>query len=117
MRGVAVIDLMKSSFLAGLLGALLLLAAPIPSANAAGVKPGDTINKDNAAQAQDLLSPGNLVLVQRGMQIHVIASDKAGLAAAVQERQREVCRAGLARFRWRAQRLYRGAAVPAARSE
>jgi hypothetical protein len=76
MRGVAVIDLMKSSFLASLLGALLLLAAPIPSANAAGVKPGDTINKDNAAQAQDLLSPGNLVLVQRGMQIHVIASDK-----------------------------------------
>ena len=54
------------------LAMLLLLVAIASRANAAGVKPGDSITKDNAAQAQDLLSPGNLILVQRGMQIHVI---------------------------------------------
>ena len=42
----------------------------------AAVKPGDLITKDNAAQVQDLVSPGNYILVQRGMQIHVIATDK-----------------------------------------
>ena len=42
----------------------------------AQVKPGDLITKDNAAKVQDLVSPGNYVLVQNGMQIHVIATDK-----------------------------------------
>ena len=58
------------------LDVLLTLVAFAARANAAGVKPGDLITKDNAAQVQDLLSPGNFILVQRGMQIHVIATDK-----------------------------------------
>ena len=66
----------KSKFPLSLFSALLMLAASATGAIAAGVKPGDTITKDNAAQVQDLLSPGNLILVQRGMQIHVIPTDK-----------------------------------------
>ena len=62
--------------LASLVGALLALTCGTNGAYAAGVKPGDNITKDNAAQVQDLLSPGNLILVQRGMQIHVIPTDK-----------------------------------------
>ncbi len=66
----------KSMFSASLLLTALMLVCSVSSAVAAGVKPGDTITKENAAQVQDLLSPGNLILVQRGMQIHVIATDK-----------------------------------------
>ena len=71
----------KSSFLKGRVCAALLLMAlsltiATSGARAAAVKPGDVITKDNAAQVQDLLSPGNLILVQHGMQIHVIATDK-----------------------------------------
>jgi len=40
------------------------------------VKPGDFITKDNAAQVQDLLSPGNFVLVQRGMQMNIVPTSK-----------------------------------------
>ncbi len=40
------------------------------------VSPGDVIGKDNAAQVADLLSPGNLLLVQQGMQMHVIPATK-----------------------------------------
>ena len=55
-----------------LLATMLCALAPAQAA----VKPGDLITKDNAAKVMDLLSPGNYILVQRGMQIHVIASDK-----------------------------------------
>ena len=54
---------------------LIFLAAAYGTSSAA-VKPGDSITKDNASQVQDLVSPGNYVLVQRGMTMHVIASDK-----------------------------------------
>ena len=40
------------------------------------VKPGDVIGKDNASQVADLVSPGNLVMVQRGMQIRVVATSQ-----------------------------------------
>jgi len=40
------------------------------------VAPGDVIGPDNAAKVADLLSPGNLRLVQQGMQLDVIATDK-----------------------------------------
>src|SRR6516225_3209408 len=42
----------------------------------AQVKPGDVITKDNASKVQNLLSPGNLVMVQQGMQLNIVASDK-----------------------------------------
>lgn len=61
-----------------LLFCVWLLAAGINAwcAGADTLKPGDTIGKDNAAKAADLLSPGNLVMVQRGMQIRVVPSNK-----------------------------------------
>jgi len=40
------------------------------------VKPGDVITKDNAAKVADLVSPGNYVLVQQGMQMRIVPSDR-----------------------------------------
>ena len=42
----------------------------------AGVKPGDVITTDNAYKVADLLSPGNYVLVRRGMQLRIVPTDK-----------------------------------------
>jgi hypothetical protein len=53
--------------------ALILCA---PSVVSAQVKPGDVITKDNAPMVKDLVSPGNYILVQQGMQIRVVPSDK-----------------------------------------
>src|ERR1700730_12967490 len=58
-------------------GALMLLAASLmPFAAGAAVKPGDVITKDNASLVQDLLSPGNYVLVQRGMELRIVPTSK-----------------------------------------
>ncbi len=42
----------------------------------AGVKPGDSINKDNASQVRDLVSPGNFIMVQRGMRMNIVPTGK-----------------------------------------
>jgi hypothetical protein len=42
----------------------------------AGVKPGDVITKDNAFKVAALLSPGNYVLVQQGMQLRIVPTEK-----------------------------------------
>ena len=42
----------------------------------AAVKPGDVITKDNADKVIELLSPGNYILVQEGMQLRIVPSDK-----------------------------------------
>ncbi len=42
----------------------------------AQVKPGDVITKTNANLVQNLLSPGNYVMVQRGMTIDIVPSEK-----------------------------------------
>ena len=42
----------------------------------AEVKPGDVITKDNAAKVVDLVSPGNYVLVQQGMQLRIVPTDR-----------------------------------------
>jgi len=55
-----------------LVGSLTFLA----TSAVAGVKPGDVITKSNASQVQDLLSPGNYILVQQGMQLNIIPSSK-----------------------------------------
>jgi hypothetical protein len=55
-----------------------LLAAMLcwlPAARAA-VKPGDIITPDNVSKVAELLSPGNYVLVQEGMQLRIVPSDK-----------------------------------------
>ncbi|WP_304829806.1 DUF1329 domain-containing protein [Candidatus Binatus sp.] len=66
---------MMTRFVAIFATALALLsfaAAPVR----AQVKPGDFITKDNAAKVQNLVSPGNYVLVQNGMTMKVIATSK-----------------------------------------
>jgi hypothetical protein len=42
----------------------------------ADVKPGDVITKDNAYKVAELLSPGNYILVQEGMQLKIVPTDK-----------------------------------------
>jgi len=42
----------------------------------ADVKPGDVITKENASKVADLVSPGNYVLVQQGMQMKIVPTDK-----------------------------------------
>ena len=66
------------SFISKKIGALAILAAVgLCTARAnAQVKPGDLINKDNAAKVQNLLSPGNYMLVEKGMQMKIVPSDK-----------------------------------------
>src|SRR5580658_3225908 len=55
-----------------LIGSLTVFGAPALAA----VKPGDHITKDNASQVQDLVSPGNYILVQQGMQLNIIPTSK-----------------------------------------
>src|SRR5436305_4889220 len=55
--------------------AIVLLMTPVASVRAQ-VKPGDFITKDNATKVQNLVSPGNYVLVQNGMTMKVIATSK-----------------------------------------
>jgi hypothetical protein len=57
--------------------ALLVLVMLVGTSSLnAQVKPGDVITKDNASKVQNLLSPGNLVMVQQGMQLNIVASEK-----------------------------------------
>jgi len=53
--------------------AFTLLAGGVARAQ---VKPGDLIGKDNASKVQDLVSPGNYLLVQQGMQLNIIPTSK-----------------------------------------
>jgi hypothetical protein len=55
-----------------LAGSIALVGA---SANAA-VKPGDLITPNNASQVQDLVSPGNYILVQHGMEMNIVPTSK-----------------------------------------
>ncbi|HUA35170.1 MAG TPA: DUF1329 domain-containing protein [Candidatus Binataceae bacterium] len=56
--------------------AVVASALALAGVSAAQVKPGDFITKDNAAKVQGLLSPGNYVLVQKGMTMKIVPSDK-----------------------------------------
>jgi hypothetical protein len=42
----------------------------------AGVKPGDVITRDNASKVAELLSPGNYILVQGGMQLRIVPTER-----------------------------------------
>src|ERR1700734_4224209 len=67
---------MRLSSLSIVAGALLatMLCGLAPAQ--AAVKPGDVITKDNANKVVELLSPGNYVLVQEGMQLRIVPTDK-----------------------------------------
>ena len=51
---------------------VLAFALLAGSAARAEFKPGDLITKHNASKVQDLLSPGNYILVQQGMQLNIV---------------------------------------------
>ena len=65
---------MRKIRFATFIGIATALAMPLPAG--AEVKPGDVINSANAAKVEGLLSPGNYMLVQQGMQINVVPSEK-----------------------------------------
>jgi hypothetical protein len=46
------------------------------SGAAARVKPGDRITPENAAAVQDLVSPGNFILVKQGMQMKIVPTGR-----------------------------------------
>src|SRR6266481_10080374 len=58
----------------------IFLAVGLVSATPASaeVKPGDVITKENAAKVVDLVSPGNYILVQQGMQMKIVPTDQLG---------------------------------------
>ena len=56
--------------------AILALAAAVSLPAYAQVKPGDVITKANAVKVQNLVSPGNYTLVQRGMVMDIVPSEK-----------------------------------------
>ena len=57
-------------------GAFFVVGIAWLGAANAEVKPGDVITKDNASKVVDLVSPGNYALVQQGMQMKIVPTDK-----------------------------------------
>jgi hypothetical protein len=57
---------------------IAIISIVIGFAPAAGaqVKPGDVITKTNAAKVADLLSPGNYILVQQGMEMDIVPTSR-----------------------------------------
>jgi Protein of unknown function (DUF1329) len=65
---------MRLARFAIVLGLIVVLTAP--AALRAEVKPGDVITKENATKVQGLVSPGNYILVEQGMEMDIISSEK-----------------------------------------
>ena len=65
---------MRLARFTSLLGLIAALTAP--AALRAEVKPGDVITPQNASKVQGLVSPGNYILVQQGMEMDIIPSEK-----------------------------------------
>jgi Protein of unknown function (DUF1329) len=49
---------------------IAFIAPPVPAG--AQVKPGDVITPDNASKVEELVSPGNLILVKQGMKMKIV---------------------------------------------
>ena len=58
------------------LGALVLSVALFAANSWAGVKPGDVITPQNATQVKDLVSPGVYYMVQHGMRMNVVPTER-----------------------------------------
>src|SRR5712672_979532 len=58
------------------LGALVMSVALFSATSWAGVKPGDVITPQNAAQVKDLVSPGVYYMVQHGMRMNVTPTQR-----------------------------------------
>src|ERR1700758_297235 len=57
-------------------GALVMSLGLIAATARAGVKPGDVITPQNAAQVKDLVSPGVYYMVTHGMQMNIVPSER-----------------------------------------
>src|SRR5713101_1325583 len=73
----------KSMWLYSLLAAVLTFSAE--GLGRAEVKPGDTITKDNLAQAEELLTPSTRWMVERGMPLLIIETKKVEWPRAYRE--------------------------------
>ncbi|HEV2171878.1 MAG TPA: DUF1329 domain-containing protein [Candidatus Binatus sp.] len=60
----------------GIVSATLLSMVCSITSSQAQVKPGDVITKANASQVEQLVSPGNYMLVRDGMEMRIVPSDK-----------------------------------------
>src|SRR5712672_4717867 len=58
------------------LGALVLSVAMLTATSWAGVKPGDVITPQNATQVKDLVSPGVYYMVEHGMRMNVVPTER-----------------------------------------
>ena len=66
------------SLLRNVVGILLVAGLVFAESAYAEVKPGDVITKENAAKVVDLVSPGNYILVQQGMQMKIVPTEQLG---------------------------------------
>ena len=66
---------MRLSSLPIVAGTVLAILCALAPAQAA-VEPGDVITKDNAAKVAELVSPGNYLLVQQGMMLRIVPTEK-----------------------------------------
>ena len=57
-------------------GALVMSIGLFAATARAGVKPGDVITPQNAAQVKDLVSPGVYYMVTHGMQMDIVPSER-----------------------------------------
>lgn len=67
---------MKRAYVAAI--AAIVFSLEFTCAARAQVKPGDIISKTNAAKVADLVSPGNYILVQQGMEMDIAPSGSLG---------------------------------------
>ncbi len=54
----------------------IILLTSVATSSVADVKPGDTVTKDNTAQAETLLTPATRWMVERGMPMQIIETKK-----------------------------------------
>ena len=57
-------------------GALVMSIGLFAATARAGVKPGDVITPQNAAQVKDLVSPGVYYMVTHGMQMDIVPTER-----------------------------------------
>ncbi len=67
---------MKSVHTSSLFAILAVLLLALSSTARADVVPGETINRGNASKVSNLLSPGNYLLVKRGMELNIVPTTK-----------------------------------------
>ena len=72
-----------------------ILAALLAIATAnAQVKPGDVITPENAAKVKSLVSPGVYYMVQHGMQMNIVPTERVDWPPPYHGRDREIRVAG-----------------------